>query len=62
MAAGTLYLLFTLPQRQRFRLVLAGVLAAAAMVAALQNPDLQQVMSVRFQSLTDGDDAGLDFV
>jgi uncharacterized membrane protein (Fun14 family) len=53
MAAGTLYLLFTLPQRQRFRLVLAGVLAAAAMVAALQNPDLQQVMSVRFQSLTD---------
>ena len=52
MAAGTLYLLFTLPQRQRFRLVMAGTVAALVMLAALQNPDLQDVMSQRFETFT----------
>jgi hypothetical protein len=60
--AGTLYLLFTLPQRQRFRLVMAGILAAMMMAAALQNEDLQQVMSLRFESITDvrNDDSFMD--
>jgi hypothetical protein len=53
LAAGTLYLLFTLPQRQRFRLVVAAIIAAVVMIAALQNPDVQDVMSQRFQTLTD---------
>ena len=53
MVAGTFYLLCTLPQKQRFRLVLAGLVAAIAMIAALQNPDVQDVMSVRFETFTD---------
>jgi hypothetical protein len=51
--AGTLYLLWHLPQRQRFRLMVAAILAAVVMIAALQNPDLQQVMSQRFDTLSD---------
>lgn len=53
MVAGTIYLLFTLSHRQRFRLVVAALLAAVAMLVALQNPDLQQVMSQRFDSFSD---------
>jgi hypothetical protein len=51
--AGTLYLLWHLPHRQRFRLVVVGIVAAVVMIGALQNPDLQEVMSQRFQTLTD---------
>ena len=51
--AGTLYLLWHLPHRQRFRLVAVAILAVVVMIGALQNPDLQQVMSQRFDTLTD---------
>jgi len=53
MAAGTVYLLFSLSHRQRFRMVVAGILCALAMLVALQNPDLQEVMSQRFDSFSD---------
>jgi hypothetical protein len=52
-AAGILYLLWKLPQRQRFQLVIAGLVAAVALIFALQNPDLEKVLSSRFDSLTD---------
>jgi O-Antigen ligase len=53
MAAGTIYLLFTLSHQQRFRMVVAALLCAVAMLLALQNPDLQDVMSQRFDSFSD---------
>ena len=53
MAAGTVYLLFNLSHRQRFRLVVAAVVAALAIIVALQNPDMQEVMSQRFSSFSD---------
>jgi hypothetical protein len=52
--AGILYLLWKLPQRQRFQLVVAGLVATVALIFALQtNDDLQQVLSARFESLSD---------
>jgi O-Antigen ligase len=60
--AGALYLLFSLPQRQRVQLLLAAILSAVVLIFALQNPDLQQTASQRFQSLSDvrGDDSFID--
>jgi hypothetical protein len=52
-AAGILYLLWKLPHRQRFQLVVAALVATVALIFALQNDDLQQVLSNRFQSLSD---------
>jgi hypothetical protein len=52
-AAGSLYLLCKLPQRQRFHLAVAAILSAVVLFVALQNPDLQQVTSQRFESLSD---------
>jgi O-Antigen ligase len=62
MVAGMLYLFFTLSQRQRFRMVVVAVLSVVAMIAALQNPDLQEVMSQRFETLSDvrNDDSFMD--
>jgi hypothetical protein len=52
--AGILYLLWKLPQRQRFQLVVAGLVATVAFIFAVQtNDDLQQVLSARFGSLSD---------
>jgi hypothetical protein len=53
MAAGGTYLLFSMPQRQRFRLVISFLLSFVVLAGALQNPDLQQVISQRFESLSD---------
>jgi hypothetical protein len=53
MFAAIIYLLFTLPQRQRVKLVLVGIIAFVAMLAALQNPDIQEVMSQRFNTFSD---------
>jgi hypothetical protein len=53
MAAGCLYLLINLPQRQRFQLVVAVLLAVVGLTIAMQNPDLQQVISQRFETLSD---------
>ena len=53
MAAGSLYLLFKLPHRQRMHLVVAAILSVAALGSALQNQDLQQVISRRFDTLSD---------
>jgi hypothetical protein len=51
--AGCLYLLINLPQRQRFQLVVAVLLAVVGLIIAMQNPDLQQVISQRFETLSD---------
>jgi O-Antigen ligase len=53
MAVGTIYLLFTLPRRQQLQMLMAGLLAVLLLIGAMQNPDLHQVISDRFQSLTD---------
>jgi hypothetical protein len=62
--AGALYLLCSLPQRQRFQMLIAAILSAVALVFALQNPDLQQVVSQRFESLSNvrSDDSFMDRV
>jgi O-Antigen ligase len=53
MIAGSIFLLFKLPARQRIHLVVAAIFSVAVFVVALQNPDLQQVVSKRFESLSD---------
>jgi O-Antigen ligase len=53
MIAGSVFLLFKLPQKQRVYLVVAAVFSAGVFLVALQNPDLQQVVSKRFESLSD---------
>jgi hypothetical protein len=52
MAAGTIYLLFTLPRRQQVQMVIAGVVAVVALILAMQNQDMQNVISERFQTMT----------
>ena len=52
MVAGTIYLLFTLPRRQQVQMVLAGVMAVLLLILAMQNQDLQNVISERFQTMT----------
>jgi len=52
MAAGTIYLLFTLPRRQQVQMVLASVVAVLALILAMQNQDLQHTISDRFQTMT----------
>jgi hypothetical protein len=52
MAAGTIYLLFTLPRRQQVQMVMASVVAVLALILAMQNQDLQHTISDRFQTMT----------
>jgi hypothetical protein len=50
---GAVYLLFTMPRRQQVQMVMAGLLGIGLLILAMQNQDLQQVISDRFQTLTD---------
>jgi hypothetical protein len=53
LAAGSLYVLIKLPQRQRMHLVVAAILSVAGLLVASQNQDLQQVISRRFDTFSD---------
>ena len=52
MAAGAIYLLFTLPRRQQVQMVIAAGVAALALILAMQNQDLQHTISDRLETMT----------
>jgi hypothetical protein len=54
MAGGLVYLLFKLPSRQKMYLVVLAVFSGLMLIAALQNPVLQKVVSKRFDTLSNG--------
>jgi hypothetical protein len=58
MAAGLTYLLFKMPQKQRVQVVVVAILSVLALFSAMQDPDLNKVLSKRFDTLSDVKDDG----
>ncbi len=51
---GMLYLIVKLPRKQKVQLVIAAVLCSAGLLLALENPDLQEVVTKRFNTISSG--------
>jgi hypothetical protein len=64
MFAGTAYLAFSSTLKQRLQLVAATAISIVIVLVSLQNPDLNKVISQRFESLSDvkNDESYLDRV
>jgi O-Antigen ligase len=58
MAAGLVYLLVKMPQKQRVQIVVIAVLSVVAVLFAMQDPDLNKVLTKRFDTLSDVRDDG----
>ncbi len=58
MLAGSVYLLIKLPVKQKMHLVVGLFLSSMALLIAVQNPDLNDVVSKRFSTLFDGKNDG----